>query len=178
MQKRISLDKKDIEAEMVARLAELRAQNKLLEAQRLEQRTRYDLEMLREVGYVSGIENYSRHLDQRPSGTPPWVLLDYFPDDFLLIVDESHMTIPQIRGMYRGDRARKQTLIDHGFRLLSALDNRPLQFDEFLKTAPQIIYTSATPGEWETTTANRGRPAKRGDPYKSRNNNYVPPSIN
>jgi len=140
---------KDIEAEMGARLAELRAQNKLLEAQRLEQRTRYDLEMLREVGYVSGIENYSRHLDQRPSGTPPWVLLDYFPDDFLLFVDESHMTIPQVRGMYHGDRSRKQVLVDYGFRLPSALDNRPLSFDEFEARLNQVICTSATPGPYE-----------------------------
>jgi len=140
---------KDIEAELAARVAELKAQDKLLEAQRIEQRTRYDLEMLREVGYVSGIENYSRHLDQRPAGTPPWVLLDYFPDDFLLIVDESHMTIPQVRGMYHGDRSRKQVLVDYGFRLPSALDNRPLSFEEFEARLNQVIYTSATPGPYE-----------------------------
>jgi len=140
---------KDIEAEMVARVTELKAQNKLLEAQRLEQRTMYDLEMLREVGYVSGIENYSRHLDQRPPGTPPWVLLDYFPDDFLLIVDESHMTVPQVRGMYHGDRSRKQVLVDYGFRLPSAMDNRPLSFDEFEARLNQVIYTTATPRPYE-----------------------------
>lgn len=140
---------KDIEAETVARVAELKAQDKLLEAQRLEQRVRYDLEMLREVGYVSGIENYSRHLDQRPPGTPPWVLLDYFPDDFMLIVDESHMMIPQVRGMYLGDRSRKQVLIDYGFRLPSALDNRPLNFEEFEARLNQVIYTSATPRPYE-----------------------------
>jgi excinuclease ABC subunit B len=140
---------KDIQAELEAHLAQLRAQDKLLEAQRLEQRTKYDLEMLREVGYVSGIENYSRHLDQRPPGTPPWVLIDYFPDDFLLIVDESHMTIPQVRGMYHGDRSRKQVLIDYGFRLPSALDNRPLSFEEFEARINQVIYTSATPGPYE-----------------------------
>jgi excinuclease ABC subunit B len=139
----------DIEAELEARIAELKGQDKLLEAQRLEQRTRYDLEMLREVGYVSGIENYSRHLDQRPSGTPPWVLLDYFPDDFLLIVDESHMTVPQVRGMYHGDRSRKQVLVEYGFRLPSALDNRPLSFEEFETRLNQVIYTSATPGPYE-----------------------------
>jgi excinuclease ABC subunit B len=140
---------KDIEAELAARVAELKAEDKLLEAQRQEQRTKYDLEMLREVGYVSGIENYSRHLDQRPSGTPPWVLLDYFPDDFLLIVDESHMTVPQVRGMYHGDRSRKQVLIDYGFRLPSALDNRPLSFEEFEARLNQVIYASATPGPYE-----------------------------
>jgi excinuclease ABC subunit B len=140
---------KDIEVELEARVAELKAQNKLLEAQRLEQRTRYDLEMLREVGYVSGIENYSRHLDQRPPGTPPWVLIDYFPDDFLLIVDESHMTVPQVQGMYHGDRSRKQMLIDYGFRLPSALDNRPLSFEEFEARLNQVIYTSATPRPYE-----------------------------
>jgi excinuclease ABC subunit B len=140
---------KDIEAELAARVAKLKAEDKLLEAQRLEQRTKYDLEMLSEVGYVSGIENYSRHLDQRPSGTPPWVLVDYFPDDFLLIVDESHMTVPQVRGMYHGDRSRKQVLIDYGFRLPSALDNRPLSFEEFEARLNQVIYASATPGPYE-----------------------------
>ncbi len=140
---------KDIEAELAVRTAEFKAQGKLLEAQRLEQRTKYDLEMLREVGYVSGIENYSRHLDQRPTGTPPWTLMDYFPDDFLLIVDESHMALPQVRGMYHGDRSRKQVLVDYGFRLPSAMDNRPLNFDEFEARLSQVICTSATPRPYE-----------------------------
>ncbi len=139
----------DIEAELEERLAFFRQQGQLLEAQRLEQRTRYDLEMIREVGYCSGIENYSRHLDQRPAGAPPWTLLDYFPDDYLLVIDESHMTIPQVRGMFNGDRQRKITLVDYGFRLPSALDNRPLSFEEFQKRMGQTIYTSATPGPWE-----------------------------
>ncbi|RMF27737.1 MAG: excinuclease ABC subunit UvrB, partial [Chloroflexi bacterium] len=138
-----------IEQELEERLAELKAQGKLLEAQRLEQRTRYDLEMLREMGYCTGIENYSRHLDGRPPGSPPWTLLDYFPDDFLLIVDESHMTIPQVRGMYHGDRSRKQVLVEYGFRLPSALDNRPLNFEEFEARLNQVIFTSATPGPYE-----------------------------
>ncbi|MEA3346431.1 MAG: excinuclease ABC subunit UvrB [Chloroflexota bacterium] len=140
---------RDIEAELEERLKELREQGKLLEAQRLEQRTRYDLEMLGEIGYCSGIENYSRHLSQRPPGSPPWTLIDYFPDDFLLFVDESHMTVPQIRGMFHGDRSRKQTLVEHGFRLPSALDNRPLSFEEFEQRVNQVIYTSATPGPYE-----------------------------
>ena len=135
----------DIEAELTQRLAELRAQDKLLEAQRLEQRTRYDMEMIREVGYCAGIENYSRHLDQRPPGSPPWTLMDYFPADYLLIVDESHMTIPQVRGMYHGDRSRKEVLVEYGFRLPSAFDNRPLTFAEFEARINQVIYTSATP---------------------------------
>jgi excinuclease ABC subunit B len=139
----------DIEQELEARLAELRAQDKLLEAQRLEQRTRYDLEMLREVGYCSGIENYSRPLSRREPGSTPWTLLDYFPDDFLMVIDESHMTIPQIRGMYAGDRSRKEVLVDFGFRLPSALDNRPLNFEEWEEHIHQIIYTSATPGPYE-----------------------------
>ncbi len=138
-----------IEAELQERLEHLRAQDKLLEAQRLEQRTRYDLEMMQEIGYCSGIENYSRHLSGRAPGEPPWTLLDYFPDDFLMIVDESHMTIPQIRGMYNGDRSRKEVLVEHGFRLPSALDNRPLRFDEFERHVNQVIYTSATPGPYE-----------------------------
>jgi len=140
---------RDIEAELEERLKELREQGKLLEAQRLEQRTRYDLEMLREIGYCPGIENYSRHLSRRPPGSRPWVLLDYFPDDYLMIIDESHMTIPQIRGMYNGDRSRKEVLVEYGFRLPSALDNRPLRFDEFEEMINQVIYTSATPGPYE-----------------------------
>ncbi len=138
-----------IEAELEERLAELRDQEKLLEAQRLEQRTLYDMEMLREIGYCSGIENYSRHLGQRKVGEPPWTLVDYFPDDFLLVIDESHMTVPQIRGMYNGDRSRKEVLVEFGFRLPSALDNRPLQFHEFEERISQAIYTSATPGPYE-----------------------------
>src|SRR5512135_2870772 len=139
----------DIEKELEERLKELREQDKLVEAQRLEQRTRYDLEMLREIGYCSGIENYSRPLAQRQAGSSPWTLLDYFPDDYLVIIDESHNTIPQVHGMYNGDRARKQTLVDYGFRLPSALDNRPLKFDEFENKVHQVIFTSATPGPYE-----------------------------
>ncbi len=139
----------NIEKELEVRLEELRSQNKLLEAQRLEQRTKYDLEMMREMGFCSGIENYSRHLTLREPGATPYTLLDYFPDDFLLVVDESHVTLPQIRGMYNGDRARKQVLVDHGFRLPSALDNRPLTFEEFEKKIKQAIYVSATPGPYE-----------------------------
>ncbi len=139
----------DIEVELEARLAELKAGGKLLEAQRLEQRTRYDLEMIHEIGYCSGIENYSRHLQQRPPGSPPWTLMDYFPADYLLIVDESHMTIPQVRGMYHGDRSRKEVLVEFGFRLPSALDNRPLNFGEFEAHVNQVIYASATPRPYE-----------------------------
>ena len=139
----------DIEAELEERLAQLKAEDKLLEAQRLEQRTRYDMEMIREVGYCAGIENYSRHLQQRPPGSAPWTLIDYFPADYLLVVDESHMTIPQVRAMYNGDHSRKQTLVDYGFRLPSALDNRPLRFEEFEERLNQVIYTSATPGPYE-----------------------------
>jgi len=138
-----------IEAELEERLAFLREQGKLLEAQRLEQRTRYDMEMMREVGYCSGIENYSRHLSGRAPGQQPWALLDYFPDDFLMFVDESHITLPQVRGMYKGDRARKEVLIEFGFRLPSALDNRPLRFEEFERHINQVIYTSATPRPYE-----------------------------
>jgi excinuclease ABC subunit B len=138
-----------IEQELKDRLSELAKEDRLLEMQRLEQRVQYDLEMLRELGYCSGIENYSRHLDQRPPGSPPWTLLDYMPPDFLLVIDESHMTIPQIRGMYGGDRSRKQTLVDYGFRLPSALDNRPLNFEEFEQRVKQAIYTTATPGPYE-----------------------------
>ncbi len=139
----------DIEAELQERVAWLKSQDRLLEAQRLEQRTLYDLEMLREVGYCSGIENYSRHLDQRPAGTSPWTLMDYLPSDYLLILDESHMTVPQIRGMYNGDRSRKETLVEYGFRLPSALDNRPLTFEEFKKRMGYTVYTSATPAPYE-----------------------------
>jgi excinuclease ABC subunit B len=145
----------DIEEELEEHVAELKEQDKLLEAQRIEQRTRYDLEMIREIGYCSGIENYSRHMDQRAAGSPPWTLLDYFPDDFLLVIDESHMTVPQVRGMFRGDRSRKQTLVDYGFRLPSALDNRPLTFDEFEARLNQVIYTTATPGPYELAHADR-----------------------
>lgn len=138
-----------IEEELEERLRDLRDQDKLLEAQRLEQRTRYDLEMLREIGFCQGIENYSRHLSNRPAGSRPFTLIDYFPDDFLIMIDESHATIPQIRGMYNGDRARKMNLVDYGFRLPSALDNRPLQFTEFESMVNQILYVSATPGPYE-----------------------------
>ncbi|MCY8568461.1 excinuclease ABC subunit UvrB [Bacillus haynesii] len=139
----------NIEEELEERLKALREEGKLLEAQRLEQRTRYDLEMMREMGFCSGIENYSRHLTLRPAGSTPYTLLDYFPDDFLLVIDESHVTMPQIRGMYNGDQARKQVLVDHGFRLPSALDNRPLRFEEFEKHIHNIVYVSATPGPYE-----------------------------
>ncbi|MEE5987424.1 excinuclease ABC subunit B [Ligilactobacillus equi] len=138
-----------IESELVARVAELEKDGKLLEAQRLKQRTTYDIEMLKEMGYCSGIENYSRHMDGRKTGQPPYTLLDFFPDDFLIVVDESHVTMPQVRGMYNGDRSRKQMLVDYGFRLPSALDNRPLQLAEFEQHVNQIIYMSATPGPYE-----------------------------
>ncbi len=138
-----------IEAELEERLKELREAGKFLEAQRLEQRTRFDLEMIKEVGYCSGIENYSRHMDLREPGTRPYCLLDYFPDDFLMIIDESHVTVPQIRGMYNGDRMRKETLVMHGFRLPSALDNRPMKFHEFEAKMNQVIFVSATPGDFE-----------------------------
>ncbi|HET7789359.1 MAG TPA: excinuclease ABC subunit UvrB, partial [Gemmatimonadales bacterium] len=138
-----------IRAELAVRLAELKAQNKLLEAQRLESRTHFDIDMLLEVGRCTGIENYSRHLTGRAPGERPACLLDYFPPDFLCVIDESHQTLPQLAGMYEGDRSRKQTLIDYGFRLPSALDNRPLKYDEFMKLVPRIIYVSATPGEEE-----------------------------
>jgi len=144
-----------IEAELTERLTELRARDKLLEAQRLEQRCRYDLEMMREVGFCSGIENYSRHLEGRAAGTPPFTLLDYFPADFLLVVDESHVTIPQVRGMYAGDRSRKETLVEHGFRLPSAMDNRPLTFAEFKKRVPQLLYVSATPADYEVSQSSQ-----------------------
>ncbi|MCR1900364.1 excinuclease ABC subunit UvrB [Ligilactobacillus apodemi] len=140
---------KSIENELENRLAKLRDEGKLLEAQRLEQRTTYDIEMLREMGYCSGIENYSRHMDGRKAGQAPYTLLDFFPDDFLIVVDESHVTMPQVRGMYNGDRSRKQMLVDYGFRLPSALDNRPLKLAEFEQRVNQIIYMSATPGPYE-----------------------------
>ncbi|MBX0357506.1 excinuclease ABC subunit UvrB [Halobacillus sp. Nhm2S1] len=140
---------KNIEKELEVRLKELRDQDKLLEAQRLEQRTNYDLEMMNEMGFCSGIENYSRHLTFREEGATPYTLLDYFPDDFLMMIDESHVTLPQVRGMYNGDRARKQVLVDHGFRLPSAMDNRPLMFPEFEEHINQIAYVSATPGPYE-----------------------------
>ena len=141
----------DIEAELAQRLAELEAQGKLLEAQRLRMRTTYDIEMMRQVGSCSGIENYSRHIDGREQGSPPNCLLDYFPEDFLLIVDESHVTVPQIGAMYEGDMSRKRTLVDHGFRLPSAMDNRPLRWEEFRERTGQTVYLSATPGPFELT---------------------------
>jgi excinuclease ABC subunit B len=143
----------NIHIELEERLEELRSQDKLLEVQRLEGRTRFDLEMLQELGYCPGIENYSRHLTGRRSGEPPPTLLDYFPSDFLLIIDESHVTIPQLVGMYRGDRSRKETLVEYGFRLPSALDNRPLNFSEFEERIDQVIYVSATPGDYELQQA-------------------------
>ncbi|WP_130819157.1 excinuclease ABC subunit UvrB [Anaerococcus vaginimassiliensis] len=143
-----------IEEELEERLAELNKENKLLEAQRLEQRTKYDIEMLREIGFCSGIENYSRHLSQRPAGSRPYTLIDYFPEDFVLMVDESHVSIPQVGGMYEGDRSRKQNLVDYGFRLPSALDNRPLKFHEFEKLINQAVYVSATPGPYEMEKTN------------------------
>ncbi|MBN1527349.1 MAG: excinuclease ABC subunit UvrB [Candidatus Omnitrophica bacterium] len=138
-----------IEEELAGRLEELRRDNKLLEAQRLESRTHYDIEMMREIGYCNGIENYSRLISGRPPGSRPWCLIDYFPKDFLMFIDESHVTVPQVRGMYNGDRARKQTLVDYGFRLPSALDNRPLKFDEFEKMVRQAVFVSATPADYE-----------------------------
>ncbi len=145
----------DIRDEMVERVEWLKSQGKLLEAQRLESRTNYDIEMLRETGYCSGVENYSRPLAQRAPGSTPWTLMDYFPDDFLLFIDESHMTVPQLHGMYHGDISRKQTLVDYGFRLPSALDNRPLNFEEFEAHVNQAVYVSATPGPYEMRTAER-----------------------
>ncbi|PEW92018.1 excinuclease ABC subunit B [Bacillus thuringiensis] len=139
----------NIEKELEERLKDLNDNGKLLEAQRIEQRTRYDLEMMREMGFCSGIENYSRHLTLRPAGATPYTLLDYFPEDFLIVMDESHVSVPQVRAMYNGDQARKQVLVDHGFRLPSALDNRPLMFDEFEEKTNQVIYVSATPGPYE-----------------------------
>ena len=145
----------DIEAELDGRLAYLKANNKLLEAQRLDQRTRYDLEMMLEMGYCSGIENYSRHLTQRQPGESPYTLIDYFPEDFLIVVDESHVTLPQVRAMYAGDRSRKEALVENGFRLPSAFDNRPLTFDEFGERINQIVYVSATPAAYELKEASQ-----------------------
>ena len=152
-QQRLLPAMKQIEEDLGFRIKDLRKQNKLVEAQRLEQRTQYDLEMIRQFGYCNGIENYSRYFDGRKPGEPPYSLMNYFPKDYLLIIDESHMSIPQIRGMYNGDRSRKETLIDFGFRLPSALDNRPLKFDEFQRRINQVIYTSATPDEYELSLA-------------------------
>jgi excinuclease ABC subunit B len=146
---RAAVATKNIEEELEGRYAELEAEGKVLEAYRLKQRTQYDLEMIRELGYCSGIENYSRHFDGRPPGSTPFTLLDYFPDDYVTFIDESHITLPQIRGMYKGDRSRKTTLVDFGFRLPSALDNRPLTFEEFLLKTNQMVCVSATPGPWE-----------------------------
>jgi len=146
---KLKIATKNIEKELIEQLDYLKKENKLLEAQRLEQRTNYDLEMIEEMGFCSGIENYSRHLALREEGSTPYTLFDYFPDDFLVVIDESHATLPQIRGMYNGDRARKQMLVDHGFRLPSALDNRPLKFEEFEEKSNQLIYISATPGPYE-----------------------------
>ena len=145
----------DIDEELKQQVAILESQGKLLEAQRIGQRTRYDIEMLQEIGYCNGVENYSRHLARRPPGSRPWTLLDYFPADWMVIIDESHMTIPQIRGMYAGDRSRKEVLVDHGFRLPSALDNRPLTFDEFAEVVNQVIYVSATPSDYELSSADQ-----------------------
>jgi excinuclease ABC subunit B len=142
-----------IEAELKERLAELEREGKLLEAQRLRMRTQYDLEMLREVGFCNGIENYSRHIDGRAAGSPPFTLLDYFPEDFLVVIDESHVTVPQLHGQFEGDHSRKQTLVEHGFRLPSAMDNRPLRFDEFIDRVDQIIFLSATPSPYELSVS-------------------------
>ncbi len=139
----------NIELELAERLEQFRKEEKYLEAQRLEQRTKFDIEMMKEIGYCSGIENYSRHMDGRASGSRPFNLFDYFPDDFLLVIDESHVTIPQIRGMYNGDRSRKGTLVEYGFRLPSALDNRPMKYEEFMEMLNQVIFVSATPGDYE-----------------------------
>ena len=145
----------DIKVELKERLEYLNEHNKLLEAQRLEQRTNYDLEMMNEMGYCSGIENYSRHLAGRKAGEAPFTLVNSFPDDFLLVIDESHVTLPQIRAMYAGDRSRKEMLVEHGFRLPSAFDNRPLTFDEFQSQIKQAIYVSATPAKYELEHADK-----------------------
>jgi excinuclease ABC subunit B len=154
-EERLKTSIKNIETELEERIAYFKKNDRLLEAQRIEQRTRYDLEMLKEVGYCAGIENYSRQIDQRPKGSPPWTLVDYLPTNYLLFMDESHMSVPQVRGMYHGDRSRKETLVDYGFRLPSALDNRPLTFEEFEKRMGFTIYTSATPGPYEMNKADQ-----------------------
>ena len=143
----------EIKHELQEQVNSFDSQGKLLEAHRIRQRTEYDLEMLQELGYCNGIENYSRILDGRAPGTPPHTLLDFFGDDFIILIDESHQTVPQIGGMFEGDRSRKETLVEHGFRLPSALDNRPLRFDEFLERAPQLLFVSATPGPFELRNA-------------------------
>jgi excinuclease ABC subunit B len=150
---RIERASKNIKKELQQRLRQLRLENRLLEAQRLESRTNYDIEMLKEIGYCHGVENYSRHLSQRPAGSRPYTLIDYFPDEFLVVIDESHVTVPQIRGMYEGDHSRKNTLVEHGFRLPSCLDNRPLRFVEFEKLIKQSVFVSATPADYEKNTA-------------------------
>ena len=151
---RIRMAIQTIQEELRERLGWLKSKKQLLEAQRLEQRTRFDLEMLKELGYCQGIENYSRHLTGRRPGEPPPTLLDYFPKDYLLFIDESHVTLPQLIGMYRGDRSRKETLVEYGFRLPSALDNRPLKFEEFVERVRQIVYVSATPSDYEMKKSN------------------------
>ena len=138
-----------IEEELEEQVKYFKSQNKLIEAQRIEERTNFDIEMMKETGFCSGIENYSRHISQRPAGSPPYTLFDYFPDDFLLLIDESHATIPQVRAMYNGDRSRKESLVKYGFRLPSAFDNRPLKFDEFEKRLNQVVFVSATPADYE-----------------------------
>ena len=154
----------DIQAELDQRLEELRRDDQILEAARLEERTRYDLETLRETGYCPGIENYSRHLARRAAGSTPWTLLDYFPEDWLLFIDESHMTIPQVRGMYGGDTSRKQTLVDFGFRLPSAIDNRPLNIDEFERHINQVVFVSATPADYERNHSRRSSSSSSAPP--------------
>ena len=167
----------DIEAEMEERVTGMEAEGRVVEAARLRQRTTFDLEMMRELGYCTGIENYSRHLSRRDAGSRPWTLLDYFPPDWLLVVDESHMSIPQVVGMYKNDRTRKEILVDFGFRLPSALDNRPLTFEEFEATVHQAVYMSATPGPYELERSEQvveqlirptghRRPAHRGPAHR------------
>ncbi|MGH2784225.1 MAG: DEAD/DEAH box helicase family protein, partial [Actinomycetota bacterium] len=148
-QARMERAQRTIKQELEDQLKTFESQNKLLEAQRLRMRTNYDLEMMREVGFCSGIENYSRHIDGRSAGEAPYTLIDYFPDDFLVVIDESHVTVPQLHGMYEGDKSRKETLVEHGFRLPSALDNRPLRFEEFTEKVKQVVFLSATPGSYE-----------------------------
>ena len=152
-QEKMNLAIQDIEVEMEECVRRLKEEGKLLEAERLGSRTRYDIEMMQETGYCAGVENYSRHLARRAAGSTPYTLMDYFPEDYLLFVDESHMTLPQIRGMYRGDQSRKETLVEFGFRLPSALDNRPLNFEEFQEHVNQVVYVSATRGRMSMSTA-------------------------